>query len=261
MPHKTKQEDVSVIIPTKGKHKFLDQCIESVFNQNYKGIIKVIIVNDDPAINLQFKEKSRTRQITTINNRICHGPAKSRNIGLKTARGKLIAFLDSDDFWQTSFLTLSSDELYRNCVVGTCCLSYKVFEEFSATRSLRSMVKEILFRIYAYTNEFRLPKDLPYLTQLSHMLFSRKKIAKLRFKTDLPFCEDWIFVLNLLKLGNIRLIPRKLISFRFSKSSYTSQASIANTKGSSYRKMYRIMTELYGRTINTFIFWVYCKIL
>jgi len=261
MLYKNKREDVSVVIPSKGNHKYLNQCIKSVLNQNYKGTIKIFIINDDPSKHLVLKGYSRSRQIITINNKTCLGPAKSRNIGLKLARGKMIAFLDSDDYWGSNFLNESISELNNNDVAGTCCLSYKVFDDFSTVRALRSIVKEMLFRIYAYVNSSRLPRDLPYLTQLSHMLFTRDKVSKLKFNINLPFCEDWIFVLMLLKSENIRLITKKLIFFRFSKSSNTSLNNLASSKGRSYRKMYNTMTKLYGRSMNTFIFWAYCKML
>jgi len=97
-----KMPKVSVIIPVYRAEKYIIECIDSLLNQTLKEI-EVIVVDDhggDNSISL-IKEyieiherKDIFRFISTKNNL---GPGIARNVGMETAEGEYIAFLDSDD--------------------------------------------------------------------------------------------------------------------------------------------------------------------
>ena len=67
---------VSVIIPTYNRPEFTQEAIESVKAQTFSDF-EIIVVED-------HKQK---------------GPAWARNQGAAQAKGKYLAFLDSDDLW------------------------------------------------------------------------------------------------------------------------------------------------------------------
>ncbi|WP_430476786.1 glycosyltransferase family 2 protein [Bacillus cereus] len=92
---------VSVITPSYNSIRFIDETIVSVQNQSYENW-EMIIVDDASTDQSAFKIKqmiegdSRIRLLSLKEN---IGAAKARNIAIKEARGKYIAFLDSDDIW------------------------------------------------------------------------------------------------------------------------------------------------------------------
>ena len=90
---------VSIIIPTYNHAKYLGRSLQSVINQTYKNWEVIIIDNHstDDTLNLvnSFTDE-RIKYLKIHNNGII---AKSRNLGIKTAKGDWIAFLDSDDWW------------------------------------------------------------------------------------------------------------------------------------------------------------------
>lgn len=94
-------EIVSVIMPMYNSVKFLDKSIESVLLQTYKEW-ELIIVDDcsednsKEVVNSYMRLDSRIKLISFPHNM---GVAEARNIGIKAAKGRYIAFLDSDDFW------------------------------------------------------------------------------------------------------------------------------------------------------------------
>jgi len=115
---------VSVIIPTCDRQDFFKRAIESVARQDY-GNIEVIVVDDnssDETGNIAVAYKDRFANfIYTRGNERC-GAAKSRNRGIKSARGEFIAFLDDDDEWlsnklkaQVSFLEENRDVMAASC--------------------------------------------------------------------------------------------------------------------------------------------------
>jgi glycosyltransferase involved in cell wall biosynthesis len=89
---------VSVIIPTYNRASFLPAAIESVLTQSFQNI-EVIVVDDgstDDTKTAVEQYKERIRYIHTDHG----GPSHARNVGMKAATGKYIAFLDSDDTYQ-----------------------------------------------------------------------------------------------------------------------------------------------------------------
>lgn len=93
-------ELVSVIMPSYNTAKFIKQTIQSVLAQTYDNW-ELIIVDDcstdntDEAV-AEFLIDTRIRYIKNDTN---SGAAVSRNRALREAKGKWIAFLDSDDIW------------------------------------------------------------------------------------------------------------------------------------------------------------------
>ena len=91
---------VSVIIPTYNRANLIEKAIKSVLKQIYKDF-EIIVVDDGSTDNTGeiirgFKDK-RVRYIKKYKEN--KGSSVARNIGIKVARGKYIAFLDSDDEW------------------------------------------------------------------------------------------------------------------------------------------------------------------
>lgn len=91
--------NVSVIIPTYNRAHILGRAIRSVLNQTYQDF-ELIIVDDGSSDSTDEVVKSfddvRIRYLKHKKNR---GGAATRNTGIKAARGKYIAFQDSDDEW------------------------------------------------------------------------------------------------------------------------------------------------------------------
>ena len=94
-------EQVSIIMPSYNTARFIGATIKSVLNQTYSNW-ELIIVDDcstdntDDVVN-QYLADDRIHYIKNDTN---SGAAVSRNRALREAKGKWIAFLDSDDLWE-----------------------------------------------------------------------------------------------------------------------------------------------------------------
>jgi len=97
---------VSVIIPYYKKIKFIKKTIFSIVNQTYKNIEIIIIYDDEDISDFKFisEIQKKDKRITIIKNLRNEGAGNSRNKGIEKARGKYIAFIDSDDIWQNDKL-------------------------------------------------------------------------------------------------------------------------------------------------------------
>ncbi len=98
---------VSIIIPCYNVENYIEECINSVFNQDYTNW-ECIIINDGSRDNTyeiikSFDHKDSRIKIITQNNA---GLSATRNKGIEIANGEFLFFLDSDDI--LSFDAISS---------------------------------------------------------------------------------------------------------------------------------------------------------
>lgn len=92
---------VSVIVPAYNAARFLRESIQSVIDQTYQSW-EIVIVNDgstDDTENIIARIKSQHPGRIFSFSKPNGGQASARNLGIKHARGKYIAFLDADDIW------------------------------------------------------------------------------------------------------------------------------------------------------------------
>ncbi|MCR5130477.1 MAG: glycosyltransferase [Prevotella sp.] len=100
---KTSSKDlVSVVMPMHNAAKFIGEAIESVIAQTYEEW-ELLIVDDNSKDNSmeiaqEYAEKNPRIHVLS-NDRPIGMPSAPRNVGIKAAKGRFIAFLDSDDLW------------------------------------------------------------------------------------------------------------------------------------------------------------------
>ncbi|MDL0130811.1 glycosyltransferase [Halobacterium salinarum] len=102
---------VSVVIPTYNRSEEVGQAIKSVLSQSFDNL-ECIIVDDGssdqtPRIVRSFED----RRIKYLRHETNCGVSAARNTGIKAAKGEYIAFLDSDDEWETRKIEMQVNEL------------------------------------------------------------------------------------------------------------------------------------------------------
>ena len=103
---------VSVIIPTYNRAQLIKNSIISVLNQTYKNL-EVIVVDDASTDNTKtIIQQINDHRLKYIKNDTNLGPSQSRNNGIKSSSGEVIAFQDSDDEWCESKLEKQIQLLY-----------------------------------------------------------------------------------------------------------------------------------------------------
>ena len=105
---------VSIVMPSYNSEKYIKDSIESVLKQTYP-FWELLIVDDcstDKTVEIikGFKDE----RIRLFQNQVNSGAALSRNWALREAKGKWIAFLDSDDLWLPTKLEEQLDFMVTN---------------------------------------------------------------------------------------------------------------------------------------------------
>jgi glycosyltransferase involved in cell wall biosynthesis len=116
---------VSVIIPTFNRSKSLKRAIDSIFLQTYRNWEIIVVDNSssDDTCDMLKKYNSEKIRFFIVKNQGVIG--FSRNVGIEKSKGKFVAFLDSDDWWECSKLTSAirvlndqhTDVLFHDCMI------------------------------------------------------------------------------------------------------------------------------------------------
>ncbi len=91
--------EISIIVPTYQAEKYLGLCVESILTQTFTDF-EVILVDDgstDGTADLCRRLETRDKRVRLLRLRRNKGVSAARNTGIMAARGKYIAFVDSDD--------------------------------------------------------------------------------------------------------------------------------------------------------------------
>jgi len=97
---------VSVIIPYYNDFKYLNEALRSCIDNTYPNI-EIIIIDDcsqTPLKKDSIRAFSQKYPLTIYRNKENQGSGFTRNVGIKVAKGDLIAFLDADDIWLSEII-------------------------------------------------------------------------------------------------------------------------------------------------------------
>lgn len=125
---------VSVICPIYNTSPiFLCECIESVLGQSYDNFEFIMVddcSSDESTIDIinAYESDVNREKIRIIHNVKNKGQASCRNIGIDSAQGEYISFIDSDDIYEHDFLDVMVSEILKDRGDYVCCY-YRLFQE------------------------------------------------------------------------------------------------------------------------------------
>lgn len=136
---------VSVITPVYNVARFIERTLNSVLQQSYKDI-EIILVDDCSTDN---SAEIISRYLLKYNNIVYHkqetngGAAVARNVALNIAKGRYVAFLDSDDLWCEGKLEKQLAFMQTNIAAISCTAMDCIGEDDTSLNSIRHVKKEI----------------------------------------------------------------------------------------------------------------------
>jgi len=197
---------VSVIVPYFKKKNYIQKTLNSVSNQTYKNLEILIIYDDKDTADLKLLKKlqKKDKRIKIIINKNTLGAGLSRNVGIKDAKGKYIAFIDSDDLWKKNKIKFQLKFMLKNDL-KICHSAYEVID-------LKNKIKNVR-KSKTYSNYNQLLKSCDI--GLSSVMVYRKVFSKDLIFPNLTTKEDFVLWLKLLKNGYIiGYIDKNLTSWR-----------------------------------------------
>ncbi|MEN3036863.1 MAG: glycosyltransferase family 2 protein [Candidatus Methanosuratincola petrocarbonis] len=236
---------VSIITPCHNSSEFISQTIDSVLAQKYENW-EMILVDDRSTDNTvqiiedYMKRDSRIRLIKLEKN--C-GPAVARNRAIEEARGRYIAFLDSDDIWLPEKLEKQINFMSENDV-SLCYSSYYLIDENGSDRGI-FITKETA----TYTELLK----TCFIGNLT-AIYDAGKLGK-QYMEDVGH-QDYTLWLKILKSGaSARGILEPLAKYRLrSRSISSNKIKAARWQWNIYRKIEKLSLH---RSIYYFVHYTY----
>ena len=193
---------VSVIIPTYNRWPMVDEAVESVLAQSFRSF-ELIVVDDgstDETANALEKHGARLRIISQGRT----GVAAARNHGVMMARGRYVAFLDSDDLWLPKKLGIQTAFMEQHAEI-----EISQTEEVWLRKGIR--VNPKVKHRKPSGDIFRPSLDL-CLVSPSAVMMTKELFEKIGgFDESLPVCEDYDLWLRIAADHSVPLIPAALV--------------------------------------------------
>lgn len=206
---------VSIIIPCYNAGERIRETLNSVLEQTYSRW-EAIVVDDcstDHSVEIISSFVIKDQRIKLIRNeKNSGGPSIPRNLGMASAKGDLIAFLDSDDIWmpeklerQLEFMEMKNAQL--------SCTSYELINEkgMRLNKVIRCLPVQNYRKFLRNTN-----------IGFSSSILDRDLLAGIAFR-PFPVAEDNQFWKDIFRKGCTMVgLDEVLMQYRVQKNSLSS---------------------------------------
>ena len=214
-------KSVSVIVPIYNVEQYLDRCIKSIVEQDYKQL-EIILIDDgskDSSGNLADRwtqKDSRIRVIHQSNS----GLSAARNHGISIAKGEFILFVDSDDWIHKHMISALMSKIYEADLV--CCGMFTASE------------KQILpMNWFKQEKVLSTPNALDYLidntiltSHITKFLYPKKVFENIKFPEGKLFEDIRTLHKIFLAVNTIYILPEAYYYYYIRTNSITNTVSL-----------------------------------
>lgn len=227
--------------------KFIEQAVGSALSQTYQNI-EVIVVDDGSNAETKKVLKKLEYKITKLITQENQGQSTARNVGIRESKGYYILVLDSDDYFEGTFLEKAiSAFLKNNNVKIVSCFANLIFDNETS---------------FIYK---------PLGGSINSFLCSNNALGSALFKkadweasggydqSMRDGFEDWEFYIRLLhKEGFAHILQEPLYNYRKRNNTTTQRANVVKYK--LLFSLYQKHKELYKQYLDDYVSFLLSKI-
>ena len=208
---------VSVVMPMHNAERFVAQSIRSVLAQTVSDW-ELLIIDDasqDDSRAVAERAAGGDSRIQVLSNPGPNGAGPTRNVGIEAARGRFIAFLDSDDMWLSAKLEkqLALLEVSRSPLVYSAY--YKISGDWAAEAAEFTPTDRVVRPPLRLEYKHMLRQD--YIGFLTAM-YDTEVLGK-RHLPAIKRRQDYALMLELLREGHVaRGLSEPLALYRAARS-------------------------------------------
>lgn len=201
---------VSIIMPSYNSANFIKKAVDSVLNQSYSEW-ELIIVDDcskDDSVKIIEEYSEIDSRIILIKKNVNSGVADSRNLGIKSASGFYLAFLDSDDIWNSEKLKSQVDFMRKNNASISFTQYFRIDSNDTVIKEIQNIPESVTYNDLLKGNSIAMSTSMIEYKKIDGVFF--EKIGH----------EDYYFWLKILRLGFVAYGLREtLVSYRVHQTS------------------------------------------
>jgi len=199
---------ISVIVPIYNVEKYLRRCVDSILAQTYANL-EVILVDDgstdgSPAICDEYAQKDK--RVVVIHKKNA-GVSAARNSGLDKATGDYVAFVDADDYVDTSMYAKLIEKAEQNDLDICVCQYYQVDEQTGKTKFVNETDIDNIKNEKVFSSLIKVgskhKKDHIETENIMgcvwRAIYKKNLVADTRFNQEFSIGEDLIFSIELFK--------------------------------------------------------------
>ena len=210
--------EISIVIPSFNQSEYLEDCIESAYNQSMPAC-EILVIDDgssddslEVARRYEFKQFPGVESPVRVISQVNKGLPSARNTGIMNAKGDYIQFLDADDMLMENALA----RIHQEIVQTNADIVAPSFKEFGKSE------REVI--LGGFTMD-----DLKAANRLGYFSCVRKS-ALLEvggFNPKMKWgWEDWDLWFDLFKRGKtIAVVQEVLIKYRVKEKSMIYEAN------------------------------------
>ncbi len=216
---------ISIIMSVFNVEKYLEQCLNSIFNQTYKNI-ELIIINDgstDKSKDIIDKYKEKYSNIVYIEQQN-RGLSEARNLGLKISKGQYILYVDSDDYLETTMLEYMINKIEQDnsemVIIG-----HNEFYDNYINKNYNVYLDISDEKIYSGLEVADLMLRCKIMGVAWNKLYKRELLIRDEFIFESGrYTQDWYPIFkHITKLEKVSFVNKPLYKYRLSNTSTTSK--------------------------------------
>ena len=188
---------VSVIMPIYNRSSTIERAINSVLNQSYKNLELILIDDGSTDETLSIVKNIKDERIKLIIHEENKGVSVARNTGLKNANGKYVAYLDSDNEWDSKYLEATVGGFIELPDADAVYSGQLIYDKFD------SPIKFVRFG--SYNKSLLHNNNYIDMNCFVHKLDIYKEIGG--FNSELKRLVDWDFILRISNSFTIYSLP------------------------------------------------------
>lgn len=205
----SEQPLVSVVLPVFNSEKYIAETLDSILSQSYQNL-EIVIVDDGSTDSSQEIIKNTIRIYPNIRyvRQQNAGVSAARNRGIRESKGRYIAFIDSDDLWDSTKIEKQIKKM-QETGIGLCYCGVKyLFEDNGSyvNDKFKKISGDILIpylknKVWPYTITWILERSLIYKNDIW-------------FNEDTRYGEDTEFFVKIIAFTKVCAVPERLAIYR-----------------------------------------------
>lgn len=212
----TLESKISVIIPAYNVEPYVKECLESVVKQTFKDFEALIVLgnssDDTETVCKEFIDKdNRFRLVYQLDK----GLGSARNLGIKKAKTDLIAFLDADDYWDSTMLEKLYAKMQEKNYDLVICDRYNVYYDCAGNYAHKEWLHERAMEYYAESVQENKNLICDIEVSVNGKLYKKNLFVNYSIRQPNCFGEDRAIMHYLIaKCKSIGKVPEPLYFYR-----------------------------------------------